>query len=85
MHGSRITDGLINYINTKAKGRHLKNLPAKDLVAGVHLSVLYPPPPHYTLYTYMYLFTPRRGRGESSTREKGRGATDHKAGLKIPA
>ncbi len=37
--------------------------------------------PHYTLYTYMYLFTQgRRERG----REKVSGATVQKAGSKIP-
>ncbi len=56
----------------------------RDFEAGVYPSVLYPPPPRYTLYTtYMYLFTHGRG-GESWTREKGRGATDPKAGQKIP-
>ncbi len=46
-----------------------------------------PPPPSNTLYRYMDLLTQGRGgRGgeELRTREKGRRATDHIAGLKIP-
>ncbi len=49
-----------------------------DFAAGVDLSALYPLKARYTPCTYMY------GGGESSTREKVRGATVHKAGSKIP-
>ncbi len=31
--------GLINYIDNKAKCRHLKNLPVRDLAAGVYQSL----------------------------------------------
>ncbi len=82
--------GLINYKDTKAKCRLLKNW-----VCGRYLSVWGPLPsydpitPLHTVYVFtVYLFTQRRGwgprGGESWTREKVSGATVHKAGPKIP-
>ncbi len=45
----------------------------------------YPPLTHWIrVFSILYLFTQRRGGGESTTREKGRVATVHKAGSKIP-
>jgi hypothetical protein len=56
--------GLINYIDTKVKYRHLNKIYLYcDFAAGVYLSVLYPPPcPLHCIRTsYMYLFTQRVG------------------------
>ncbi len=71
----------------------LKKIDLQKGLSGKYLSV-WGPEPHnpfpYTLYmcnqvTVYLLFTPRRGgEGESWTREKGRGATVHKAGSKKP-
>ncbi len=82
--------GLINQIDTKAKCRHLKNLPVKRL-CGRSLPDWGPLPPMaprppllHTVYVCIgYLFTQGRkegGGGERWTREKVRGATVHKAG-----
>jgi hypothetical protein len=75
------------------KCRHLKKLTCNGTLRQVFIRLrartLYPPPLH-TVFTKLhvytvYLFTQgRRGRGESWTREKGRGATVHKAKWKIP-
>ncbi len=81
---------LINYIDTKAKCRHLKKLTCKgDFAAGVYLCEA-PSPPMTTypllLQTVMYacilvyLFTQEGGGGEKWTRDKVRGATVQKAG-----
>jgi hypothetical protein len=47
-----------------------------------------PPPPLHTVYVYtvqyILIHTWNGGGGESLTTEKGRGATVHKAGTKIP-
>ncbi len=43
--------GLINFIDTKAKCRHLKNWPVRDFVAGVYLSEAPSPPPPMTPYS----------------------------------
>ncbi len=44
-----------------------------------------PYPPLHSVYVYtVYIFTQGKGGGESSTREKLRRATVHKAGSKIP-
>ncbi len=89
--------GQINIIDTKAKCRHLKNLPVKGL-CGRCLSVwgslpsfdAIPYTPPYTLYTYIRVYCiptyshRERGGGGKLTREKVRGATIHKAGSKIP-
>jgi hypothetical protein len=55
---------LINFIDTKAKCRHLNNLRGKDVAAGVNLTEapsppmtpILPPAP-YTLYTCIILYT----------------------------
>jgi hypothetical protein len=47
-----VTHGLINYIDTKAKCRHLQNFTCKG-------TVLYPPVAHM----YTYLFAQERGGG----------------------
>jgi hypothetical protein len=74
--------GLINYLDTKAKCRRLKNLPVKGL-CGRCLFVWAPP---YTLYTYFILIHTGKGFrvGKSWTREKIRGSTVYEAGSKIP-
>jgi hypothetical protein len=60
--------GLINFIDTKAKCRHLKTIYLyRDFVAGVYLSDTPPLSPFH---------------GGGGTREKVRGATVHKAGSK---
>jgi hypothetical protein len=60
----------------------------KDFAAGVHLSEAHNslPPPLYTVCVFtVHLFTQGRGVvGESLTRDKGKGATVHNAGSKIP-
>ncbi len=70
--------GLIHYIDTKAKCRHLKKLPVKGL-CGRCLSVRYPPPP-FTHCIRTCTFT--QGRGAERTREKVRETTVHKLGRK---
>jgi hypothetical protein len=62
-----------------------KNSPVKDFAAGVYLNEAQNPHTltHCILYA-VYLFTRGGGRGQSSTREKVRGATVHIAGPKIP-
>jgi hypothetical protein len=66
-----------------------KNNPVKDFATGV-LSVRGPePPPPPLLHTvpirvYQYTYSHKEGGGESSTREKARGTTVHKAGSIIP-
>ncbi len=67
--------GLINYIDTKAKCRHLKIYFAAGCLSVWGPLPYYDPIPH----TYSY----REGGGEL-TREKVREATVHKAGSKIP-
>ncbi len=39
MPADRTVHGLINYIDNKAKCRHLKNWPVKDFAAGVYQSL----------------------------------------------
>jgi hypothetical protein len=88
----RASHGLINTIDTKAKCRHLKNLPVKGF-CGRCLSVrgplpssdpIHPPPPTHCIRVHCIItHTGKRGGGEL-TREKVRGATVHKAGSKIP-
>jgi hypothetical protein len=80
--------GLINYIDTKAECRHLKNWPLKWL-CGMCFSVWGslpssdPIPPPLTLYMcILYTYSHRKG-GRELTREKVRGATVYKAGSKI--
>jgi hypothetical protein len=70
--------GLISYIDTKVKCGHLIKL--KKGLCGRCLSVCpIPPPP-----VYVHVHISQREEGESWSREKGSGATYHKAGLKIP-
>jgi hypothetical protein len=82
--------GLINYTDTKAKCRHLKNITSYGL-CGRCSSVWGPlpsyeliPTPLHTVYVYtVYLFTQRWGGGRELTRENVWGATFHKAWSKI--
>ncbi len=87
------TEATVTVLNmdTKAKCRHLKSLPAKGLcgrclsVWGLspHMTPYPTPPPLRIVHVYIvYLFT--RGEGGELTREKIRGATVHKAGSKVP-
>jgi hypothetical protein len=81
----------IRLIEDSAKCRHLINLHIKGL-CGRCLPAWGPephiPPPHFTLYTCILyavnLFTQGRWEEGEWTREKGRGATVHKARSKIP-
>ncbi len=73
--------GLTNYIDIKAKCRHLKNRPVKGLCGRVFIClrpprITYPPPPRlHTVGLYSILIDRERGGGgESWTREKFRGA-----------
>ncbi len=69
------------------KCRHLKKLTCTGTLQQVLICLrTTPPPPHtHTVYLYtVYLFTQRKGEGESWTREKVRVATVLKAGSKIP-
>jgi hypothetical protein len=78
-------DWVSNFMDTKAKCRHLKKLPVKGLWAGVYLTEtssppMTPYPPPYTLIRYtVYLST--QGRGGELHREKVRGAPVHIAGF----
>ncbi len=64
---ARNIHGLINYTDTKAKCRYLK-FTCKGTLRQVIICLI-PPPPRYTLYTSMYLFT--HGRGGGKRRLKG--------------
>ncbi len=63
--------GLINYIDTKAKCCHRKNLPVKGL-CGRRFSVWrlrpIPPPLHYVYVYTVYLFTQKKGVGKANQR-----------------
>ena len=67
-----------------------KNIDFADFAAGVYLSevqnhIPYPITHCIRVYTIQYTYSHReRGKGGEITREKVRGATLHKAGLKIP-
>jgi hypothetical protein len=73
--------GLINYIDTKAKCRHLKNLSVKEF-CGRCLSVRGPPPLH-TVYVFTFYSFNREGEGGRAYQRDG-GATAHEAGSNIP-
>ncbi len=83
--------GLINYIDTKAKFRHLKKLTCKGTLRQVFICLrptplLWPylyPCTLYTCILYTYLHREGGRVGGELTREKVIGATDHKAGSKI--
>jgi hypothetical protein len=59
---------------------------SSDFAADVYPSVLNPSPlpPFHTIYVHALIHTGRGEMGESSTREKVRGAKVYKAGSKIP-
>ncbi len=71
---------LINYIDTKAKCRQVKNFLWRDFAAGVKLAEAQSPipPPHKTLKTFILIQT-GKGGGENWSREKVRGPTVYKA------
>ncbi len=71
--------------DSHAKCRLLKKLTCKGTL-GRCLSVWEPQIPPYALYMWIqYTYSHREGgRGERGTREKVRGETLHKGGLKIP-
>jgi hypothetical protein len=58
IHKVFYTLGLINYVDTKSKCRHLQNITCKGTLLQVLIYLSSSPP--YTLYKYMYLFTQRR-------------------------
>jgi hypothetical protein len=63
---------------------YIKIIPVKG-ISGRCLSVRGPLPSYNTIAPLtVFLFTQVRGEGGELTREKVRGATVHKAGLKIP-
>ncbi len=72
---------LIPYIDTKAKCRHLKI--CKRPLRQVFICLSYTPTPLHTVYVHVLLHT-WYGEGGELNQRKGGGATDHKAGLKIP-
>jgi hypothetical protein len=81
---------LINYIDTKAKCRHLKKLTCKGTLRQVFICLRssgpYPPPLTQCIRVYsvsLYVFLQRKGGG-CWTREKVKGATVYKAESKIP-
>ncbi len=79
----------IRLTESNAKSRYLKNWALKGLCGRCFICILSPPmtpySPNYILYTCIqYTYSHREGGGDSGelTREKVRGAIDHKIGRK---
>jgi hypothetical protein len=81
----RYSHGLINYLEIKAKYRHLRKLTCNRTLRQVFISLRPSPllwpltPPLHTVYLDTVTYSHREGGGEL-TREKVPGATLHKAG-----
>jgi hypothetical protein len=69
----------MNYIDTKAKCRHLTQFTYKDTLRQVFICNISP------RYTLVHAIIHTGGGGGERTREKVRGATAHKAKSKIPS